>query len=488
MDYPTIGMRIITLHQVSFVFTLNKGELLMSKYYCLIIFLFVFLSCNKQSKEIDNLLIAGENLVEQNPDSVLLLLDSIYHPEKLNEKQLAEYNLLLVHAKDKAYKDISEDTLIFQITEYFEKQKSSEKSALANFYSGRVHQSRKEKEKAISAYLKAESFADETDNNNLMGLIQYFIGDINYDQSLLEDAIIRYKKSNDYFKNSQSENKYKNQIGTFNSIGNSFLLNKQNDSAFYYYKTGLDLAIEIQDSTEQVRILQNIGVAYSEIGDYKLAENKFKQAIALSTDEKQLTKTYLNLANCFLDQNQADSSSYYINCSIQQAEKIKDNFILLNTNYLLSQMEEKKTNYIKALEYYKQYNHYLDLILKEREDFAILEVQKKYDFEKIKNSNNRLTIEKQGLIIIALFLFIVVVAIILLSWRKMKNKRESLFEAEQKIEQLEELAKKVKTEDNPIHNLLVQRFDVLKKTALLQGYLREDQKEQGKQILRKFNE
>jgi len=79
----------------------------------------IFLSCNYYSSETNKIFQQVESLVEQFPDSALLLLDSIRDPYELIESQRAQYILLSVQAKDKAYKDIENDTLIFWARDYF---------------------------------------------------------------------------------------------------------------------------------------------------------------------------------------------------------------------------------------------------------------------------------------------------------------------------------------------------------------------------------
>ena len=470
---------------------ITKINCTMTRFYLfltLVCFCSGFQSCDNEHRKAELVFNEAKDLVEQYPDSALILLSSIHNPDNLDKDQYAEFILLSVLAKDKAYKDIAEDTVIFQVKEYFEERKELEKAAWANFYSGRIHQTRKKKDEAMSSYLKAESFADKTDDNNLKGLVQFFIGNLDYQQFLLEDAIKRFKISNSYFQESQSDKKYKNQIGTFNSIGNSFLLDKQNDSAFYYYNKGLDIAKLEHDSMEQANILQNMGVAYSEIGDYRQAESKYRQAIAISSSEKQKARTYFNLAKCLYNQNNLDSFSNYVNLSIRIAEEINDNSLLLNINKFLSEMEEDSSNDSKALEYYKQYNHYLKLILREKEDFAIVEVQKKYDFEKLKNINNQLMIEKQQRGIVALGLLIIIFLITLYYKQRVRRKNEAMNEAELKIEQLNEMIERGKSEDqDSARGILIHHFNILKKAALLEKYLNDDQRKGGEKVLREFN-
>lgn len=102
--------------------------------------LFLLVACNPQP-EAPVLLEQAQLLMEDNPDSALLLIDSIFYPEKsLNKHDYMYYQVAKVQAKYKAYRPVKEDTLIFEARRYFEKHnKDLKKNSLAHFYSGCVY-------------------------------------------------------------------------------------------------------------------------------------------------------------------------------------------------------------------------------------------------------------------------------------------------------------------------------------------------------------
>ena len=53
---------------------------------------------------------------------------------------------------------------------------------------------------------------------------------------------------------------------------------------------------------------------------------------------------------------------------------------------------------------------------------------------------------------------------------------------------MKELARNYNDNEDSFRSILLRHFDILKKTALLEGYLNEEEKGKGKKLLRKFNE
>ena len=78
--------------------------------------------------------------MENNPDSSLLLIDSIFYPEEsLSKHDYMYYQVAKVQAKLKTHQPVKEDTLIFEARHYFAKRnKDWEKTTTYSV----VHQSR----------------------------------------------------------------------------------------------------------------------------------------------------------------------------------------------------------------------------------------------------------------------------------------------------------------------------------------------------------
>ncbi len=456
------------------------------RYLPLICALLLIISCSRQSRVADRILKNAEALVEQHPDSALALLDSIRTPHDLNKKQRYQYILLQVQAKDKNYEDIAFDTLIFKAKKYYSKTGDLNKAALSSLYSGRVLQAQKKYEEAMTACLNAESYSRRTKDSNMKGLIQSSIGAVYYEQLLKDEAISRYKAAKAFFHEAKN---YKNEIITFNLIGNCFLMKGENDSAFVYYRKGLALADQYQLAGGQVNILrQSIAVAYRQIGDLQRAKVSFKEALAFPADSLGQARVYYNLAKIFGEEDQNDSARYYLEQSLNKLPEKNDNYLAANIYKIWSVIEEKDKNYCEALARHKQYSEYLTSIFDENKSKVVLEIQGKYDLQILQNHNKQLQIERQRILLIALLLLLFILILFFFFHRQsMQNKKERL-EAEKKIYQLKEMARSFDKKESSFRNTLLAHFDILKKAAFLETYMKEDEKKQGAYLIRKFNE
>lgn len=68
------------------------------------------------------------------------------------------------------------------------------------------------------------------------------------------------------------------------------------------------------------------------------------------------------------------------------------------------------------------------------------------------------------------------------------RRRKELLEAEQKVYQLKELARSFNEKESSFQTTLHAHFDILKKAALLEAYMKEDDRKKGAYLIRKFNE
>ncbi|MBL7965425.1 MAG: tetratricopeptide repeat protein [Prolixibacteraceae bacterium] len=442
------------------------------------------LSCNGDFRKSEKVLKKAENIVELHPDSALLLLETIGNPYLLTKEQHARYVLRLVQAKDKCDKDISSDTLIFQARGYFKIKNNLNELAFAEFYCGRVFQTKGNRNEAMKAYLKAGSVAKELNNKGLVGLSEFYCGLLNYDQHLFDEAIIHLKEAVLNF--SQTEGKNKNQVVPYNYIGNSFLLKQLPDSAFFYYNKGLMVARQYNDSANELRIVQNMGVAYLKLGNTRQAKESLRMALSLSSGESRKAKAYLNLADVFYKEGSKDSALFYLNHSLRLAENNAS--LLANVYRLFSKIEATAGNYEQAMSYNELYTKHLAKVLEEKEDIGIMDIQKKYDFELLENANSRLLIERQWIFIC--FLLFGITTFWVLYYNRAKN-REAMLIAEQHIFQLKEIVNKrtgSNVKNNELRKTLIKQLDIVKKISLIESYLKGEEKVKGKEVLKKVNE
>lgn len=444
-------------------------------------------SCFYHKEDPEEVLTEVENLMSQYPDSVLNMLEMMSGQRSFPENLYNKYTLLYVQAKDKTDKDISGDTVIFKVKDYYIDKEDFEHAAQASFYAARVLQCNKDadREDVIKLLKDAELYAKSGNNNNLKGLIQYDMGTLLLHQPPREESILRLKSALNFFRESDE---YKNEIIAYNQIGRCFLSDRLTDSAFFYYDKALLLATAHNDSLEQAFIKVNVGVAYEILDDDDSARKYYKEALPYFTDIENKVKTYTNIAWTFDNKTEQDSVLYYANLSIKLLENDNNPKLMALVYKLLSRTEEKRGNYKGSLAYQNQYIREMTEYFQEIQSQKLLDVQRKYDFELMKNENNRLFIERQSGYLAASVLFIIVLIITFIFYRKNVKNKETLLEAQQKILHLRNLANSYDAEKDSVRNVLIQHFGILKKAALLESYLKDDEKKQGEKLLKRFNE
>lgn len=105
----------------------------------------------------------AERYMEIYPDSALLLLNQIPHPERLHGKQQADYALLLTQARDKNYLDsLQSDSLIKIAVDYYRGSEDRVRAGKALFYYGKVKALQRNDTVAMQAYLDAQTVFDKT--------------------------------------------------------------------------------------------------------------------------------------------------------------------------------------------------------------------------------------------------------------------------------------------------------------------------------------
>lgn len=430
----------------------------------------LFLSYCKQSDKNEYFLERAENLMWEFPDSALIVLDSIWEPEALNPEQCHRFLLLQIQAKDKTHRDITSDSIIFNVRNYYLEAKDFDNAALASFYCGRLRQEQKNYEEALTNYMVAERYAQNVNDYRLLGLIQSSIGTVFLQQLLKSQAIERFQQAIIYF---DKANDKKNKITSYKLAGNAFLINSDRDSALLYHRKGFELAEIMNDSLQLANITQNIGVVYRESDDYASAIRYFRDSKKYLTDSTNIVRLYLNYAKLFDLTNRPDSAAHYIDKALSLAEKEEDTFLLAGIYKTQSSIEEKKLNSKKSLDIYKKYAGELEKIVSDNKKEELLELRNQFQREQFRNENNQLKLKRQqGYFVFSIAFLVAGIVALFFYLKSIQNKKRALekenqlLDIERKIRQLEELSKISDKQTGSLKNMLLSHFKMLKDFAL----------------------
>ena len=167
----------------------------------------------------------------------------------------------------------------------------------------------------------------------------------------------------------------------------------------------------------------------------------------LRIDDTELLQTNLNLAKTFDACGMADSADFYY----QRLKMLLPNSSVkaetqASAYYAFSLFAEGKGENSLALQYRKQYEDILDEIIDKKEQNSIYGIQRKYDYETVRNTMNRKLITRQRFIIVIGGLLLVAVVLIMV----LQIKQKQMIKAEERMQrqldlQKQELSQSVKT-------------------------------------------
>ncbi|MDR2040615.1 MAG: LuxR family transcriptional regulator [Bacteroidales bacterium] len=422
-----------------------------------------YAACTESEKEREiGVLDHVATIVAEYPDSALRLLGSV-NTGLLTLQQYYTYVLHEVQAKDKLDMDISCDTMIYQVKGFFEGKRDPIKAALACFYCGRVAHSCKKTEDAMMNYLKAADFVCESEDRNMEGIIWHHIAFLHYEGAKNEHSIEGFKKARKMFHGSGNHN---NEIQALEMIGATYNLLGKRDSALYYYDLAYDIAEKHEIQPIKSSLLRKKGVIFSEMEEYTTARSQFYQSIKLASDETDRAMTYANLAEVYCGLNRSDSACFYIDLVtsfIDKDDELKeDQSFMTYLNLVLSKVESLKGNYKEALAYYQVYTEMLQNILLLDSEQSMLEIQEKYNHQKVSNERGKVVIEKQRLLLLSsVLIFSLALIISLLFFRQIRNKHQ-MYSMEQTILTLQKMSENRDDKESGLRHALLEQLGIIR--------------------------
>lgn len=376
-------------------------------------------SCARRDEAL-RLLEKAQNCIESAPDSALMYLDSIFLPEKfLSKENYMEYLVTNVQAKYKNFKDIKDDTMIFEAKRYFAKKaKSSRFMAQSLLYSGCVYNERQEYEKALNEYNYAFSTAELSHDSILMYLSTSYIANIYDKQNYFDKALEKHLQSINYIKEGDKE-----MLATsYANIAKGYLISLNNDNSIYYIDKALDIVTDSDNKKLLSSVYQFAHVIYRECNRIEEAKDFLRLSIEANGDSLATSLYNLNLAELYLETGEQDSTKKYTHKLINEIDNINDMAFLASSYGFLSDYYSSLNMNDSALYYQDRLTRTIDKIREDNMQQNIYEIEKKYDYERLSNNYHRKLNSQLKLIIIMLIIIIVlIVTISLVITHKKKN-------------------------------------------------------------------
>lgn len=376
-------------------------------------------SCARRDEAL-RLLEKAQSHIESAPDSALLYLDSIFLPEKfLSKENYMEYLVTNVQVKHKNFKDIKDDTLIFEAKRYFTQKAQDSKLIVQSYiYSGCVHDERQDYGKALNDYNLAFSAAELQHDSLMMYLSTSYIANIYNEQNYFDKALEKHLQAINYIKKEDKE-----KLATsYANIAKGYLISLNNDNSIYYIDKALDIVTYSDNKKLLSSVYQFAHVIYRECNRIEEAKDFLRLSIEADGDSLATPLYNLNLAELYLETGEQDSTKKYTHKLINEIDNINDMVFLASSYGFLSDYYSSLNMNDSALYYQDRLTRTIDKIREDNMQQNIYEVEKKYNYEHLSNNYHKKLNRQFKMIIVMLLILIILVTIIsMLIVRKKKG-------------------------------------------------------------------
>ena len=367
----------------------------------------------------------AEAMMYRYPDSALHILQGIQPDIPSENEQYATWALLMTQAQYKNQIEQS-DSLIYIAYSYFSKHDNAQRKALALYYKGILRHESHHAEDALSFYLEAATEIEKTNDYQLGFLINSEVGLMYLYRKLNDYAMEYFEKAHH---NAELSDNQTYIAFSFIYIARAFSQKKQYNKAIEYYEKAIKIGQVNNYPTILASAMNETSFLFLKTGENKKALQYAKDCIKIKKTDQRI----FSLGDTYRYLKMYDSAYFYLNqaCLSPNIHTARSAYQAL---YYISQ-EEK--DYKKAVEYSNKLWFYQDSIGKTDRNKALIEMQEKYDQQKIINENNLSQIKKDRIIrnvLIALIILSFIIAITnYLYQRKIVSQKQEISEKEEKI-------------------------------------------------------
>ena len=367
----------------------------------------------------------AEAIMYRYPDSALHILQGIQPDNPSNNEQYATWALLMTQAQYKNQIEQS-DSLINIAYSYFTKHDNAQRKALALYYKGILRHESHHAEDALSFYLEAATEIEKTNDYQLGFLINSEVGLMYLYRKLNDYAMEYFEKAHH---NAELSDNQTYIAFSFIYIARAFSQKKQYNKAIEYYEKAIKIGQVNNYPTILASAMNETSFLFLKTGENKKALQYAKDCIKIKKTDQRI----FSLGDTYRYLKMYDSAYFYLN----QASLSPNIHTARSAYQALFYISQEEKDYKKAVEYSNKLWFYQDSIGKTDRNKALIEMQEKYDQQKIINENNLSQIKKDRIIrnvLIALIILSFIIAITnYLYQRKIVSQKQEILEKEEKI-------------------------------------------------------
>ncbi len=398
-------------------------------------------SCNRHSEHWATIT-DMERIIEERPDSVLNVVQSIDTDELVGDEERAKHALLLSMALDKNVIDKTDFEVLQPAIDYYKDNGSATDKLRTFYYQGRIYQNAGNNSLAMKAFVNAISEGEKSDDMLTKARVYFAQANIYYSLNEFDQYIETNKKAATYFK---KEGKYNSYANCLNRIINGYTLKDDAESALPYIDECKHLLGGL--SIQRISDFYSSYITYlSNYGTEQQVTEAINQYIFIVPSSKIEWLTIVQAYRKIGNYNKAMSILDKYDVGNNKHDEIK-------YKALISIVYEKLGKHEEALRAYKEY-----MVVSDSTLFAIMQQDTKFVEERHNLELQTLKEKESKMRVIlwsALFIAILLSIIVFIRYRLKVNRMKKAI-AEQETEKYRLLYLQIEEERDNLTNLLAQ--------------------------------
>ena len=364
--------------------------------WILVLLLLMNIGCDPVTRDVRRMIEEASALLETNPDSTLMLIDSVMRMEaNLRESERMEMALLQGHAlyggsicDDKERPMLDKVVTLPELdiaSDYYAERKEYGKAMLTAYYSGHSLLEAGDKASAMESFKKAEQYGNIVGDSLTVARAQYQMGKMLFDDFMEAESIVVLKNADSKFGDHEDERAF---VKNLEAI--AYIMTQKYDSAELLLNQGLECAEKGKSIHAKQKVLNNYAVFYRLQGNYEKALECLRQIDIKDSKDSERLLLHLNMGNIFNQMGVLDSTYFQYKQMkeiLVSNPDVKDD-TKISAYAALSRFAENQGDVSLALEYRKQYESLANEIQLQIERKNIYRIQRKYDYEAIRNVLN----------------------------------------------------------------------------------------------------
>lgn len=398
------------------------------------------------------------------PDSALSILDDV-NQAKLSKSEMARYALVYTMTQDKSGLDVDNDSLLRTAYTYYNNRPDDSLYAKCEYYMGKYYMLNDSTELALECFQKSSDAAKKLSDKYTQCLALEKLSRL-MRQANPQRAVEVAKLAESTYLKLHAASKY-NVIYYKLNVSMALLFADSVTKAENKCKEALNVAYALKDSNVISDVYQDMAAIVKRRKNFNLALNYSKASYKACTSS-DISKA-LNLATAYLDADSLSSCSKLLNSIHTDNAEYK--YILFNIKHLAS---IKEHNYNDAYHYADSAYHYLEQMygkqLNGKQEYYNSLAKTRYEKGVAQGETRMLS----WLIIATSIFAIIIIVLILYSYKQYKKNTKARLKAdEEKLQQEERMHNEElhhkEIQLSTMRNFILKRIDTAQKIQELRG-------------------